>query len=323
MTAIDLPYLWIRPARNGKRIVYYRRGGLVRRIAAPDGRTLLPGDAGFLDAYEAIHRTASPASSDGRTAPAPGTLAALIAKYPASEDWRDLGRGTHGDYDRILRPLEAMFGSKAAEVPRKGVFAIRDAFARDADGNPTPSRANKSLAVLSALLSWGRDHGEVRENNALRPGRLKTGPGFAHWTEDQFWQFMDCQAVSEPLKRASALGWFTGMRISDCIAAPKTARKEGRIEVTIAKTRFTTGARVMVPEHPDLTRILDAAPVTEAVTILTRADGRPWKIDHVKHAFAKAVRAAWLPAGLSFHGLRKGITAALATEACRVQGPTL
>jgi integrase len=61
-----------------------------------------------------------------------------------------------------------------------------------------------------------------------------------------------------------------------------------------------------------LAAILDAAPASGALTLLTRADGQPWKPDHIKHAMTKAVRKAGLREGLSFHGLRKGLTAALA-----------
>jgi hypothetical protein len=56
-----------------------------------------------------------------------------------------------------------------------------------------------------------------------------------------------------------------------------------------------------------LTAILDAAPATDSVTLLTRSDGQPWKENHFNHAFAK-----WCAPGLSFHGLRKGMSAALA-----------
>lgn len=52
----------------------------------------------------------------------------------------------------------------------------------------------------------------------------------------------------------------------------------------------------------------DVFPVCRCV----RADGRPWKLDHIKHAMAKAVQAAGLPTGRSFHGLRKPLTAHLA-----------
>ena len=47
------------------------------------------------------------------------------------------------------------------------------------------------------------------------------------------------------------------------------------------------------------------------MTLLTRPDGRPWKVDHFNHAFAAAAKAAGL-AGLSFHGLRKAMMVNLA-----------
>jgi integrase len=113
------------------------------------------------------------------------------------------------------------------------------------------------------------------------------------------------------LIRASASGSSGSSRTS---FANWVARKDGVIDVTPAKTAKTTRARVMIPEHPTLTAALDAAPTTTtaATTLLTRQDGQSWKLDHIKHAMAKAVRAAGLPEGLSFHGLRKGLTAALA-----------
>ncbi len=49
----------------------------------------------------------------------------------------------------------------------------------------------------------------------------------------------------------------------------------------------------------------------DALTILTRPDGKPWKLDHFNHAFVDATRAAGLT-GLSFHGLRKTAAAWLA-----------
>ena len=45
-----------------------------------------------------------------------------------------------------------------------------------------------------------------------------------------------------------------------------------------------------------------------AVTLLTRGDGRPWRIAHFNHRLAAAVAEAGLT-GLSFHGLRKGFMA--------------
>jgi hypothetical protein len=46
----------------------------------------------------------------------------------------------------------------------------------------------------------------------------------------------------------------------------------------------------VIPEHPGLTRWLDAAPASDAVTLLTRSDGRPWKADQELLARAAIAR---------------------------------
>jgi integrase len=310
VTRVDLPYLWL-PLKRGKLAAYYRRGGLARRICGPDGKPLVPGDAGFLDAYQAMHREAS--RSVELATPAPRSLSALIIAYRASEEWQELAELTRQDYGRVLKALDAAFGSKSVpDMPRAAVFTVRDKFSRDVQGKPTPRRANKAVAVLRLLLSWAVDRGWRKDNPALRPGQLRTGPGYATWTADQVALFLACDSISEPLKRAAVLGFYTGMRVSDCLTLPKTARRDGMVEVVPAKTQRTTRARALIPEHPELTRWLNAAPASDAVTLLTRQDGLPWKVDHFKHAFVAAARSAGLPAGHSFHGLRKGLSAALA-----------
>lgn len=122
---------------------------------------------------------------------------------------------------------------------------------------------------------------------------------------------MACDAVPEPMKRAAALGYHTGQRKQVYLAMLHVARRAGAIEVVPQKTERTRGVRLWIPEYPDLTHVLDASPRTDATTILTRPDGRPWKLDHFNHEFAAAVKAAGL-SGLSFHGLRKGASVRLA-----------
>jgi integrase len=153
-------------------------------------------------------------------------LAALITAYRASDEFRDLAQLTRKDYGRVLSAIEGAFGQYSADVSRQSCSKCADHFA-GTEAKPTARRANKAVAVLSAL-AWGRDHGYVKENDALRLARLKTGPGYATWTESQFWQFMDCLKIGEPMKRAAALAWFTGLRVQDCIKVPKIGRaREG------------------------------------------------------------------------------------------------
>jgi integrase len=322
------PYVFCPKGGSGRRYTYYRRNGVRTKLPDQD-------DPGFYAAYAAIHEAAeakSTAAAPPIAADAPGSLATLIAAYKASEEWRGLAKGTKRDYDKALEPLRTQYGRfTVATMPRKFVLDLRDKYARKTvpakapdgvaivgqDGAPamteiaTPRRANHMVNVLRLLMSWAVDRGWRKDNPALRAGRLRTGPGFKRWTDEAFAAFMASDAVSEPMKRAAALGIYTGQRKGDCLTMTRSARKGGVIEVVPAKTKDTTGVRLEIPEHPDLTRILDAAPKSDALTLLTRADGHPWREDNFNHLFAAAIKAAGLT-GLSFHGLRKAASARLA-----------
>jgi integrase len=184
-----------------------------------------------------------------------------------------------------------------------GYFGVKD-------GVPTPARA-KAIRVLSLLCEYARiDLGWIAHNPCRWPKRLQTGDGYPAWTLAEFQQYMACGQIGEPIKRAAAQAFYTGARVGDCIALPRAARHDGAIEFTPSRTKRTTRAHVVLPVVPEPAAVLDAAPASDAPT---RADGQPWKIDHVKHAMAKkAVRKAGLRAGRSFHGLPSGLSVALA-----------
>lgn len=313
MSPVDIPYLWVNPGRRAP-AAYFRRGRLLVRIRDAAGKALIPGDPGFLTAFEAIRDrySAPPANASG--APSPGSMAALIAAYRSSPEWHGHAPGTQGDYGRSLDTLRTLYGDlPVATIPRSFVFGLRDEFAT-LNGAPTPRRANHIVAVLRLLLAWAVNRGWRTDNPAINPGQLRTGPGFATWRPEEFQTFMAHPEISEPLKRAAALGYYTGQRKADCLAVTKSARVDGGIDFMPAKTARSTRKKLWIPEDPELTRVLDAAPKTDAVTLLTRPDGLPWKLDHFNHAFVAAVRLAGLPEGHGFHGLRKAMSANLAAK---------
>ncbi len=314
MAIVPIPYLWINPGRRAP-AAYFRRGRVTVRIRDAAGKPLTPGDSGFLAAFEATRDRFSAEPAWPATAtPAPGSLAALIVAYRSSPEYLSRAPGTRANYDESLNPLRDRFGVLAvATMPRAFVFKLRDDYATK-NGVATPRRANAIVGVLRLLLAWGVNRGWRADNPAASPGQLQTGPGLATWTPAEFAAFMACDKVGEPIRRAAALGYYTGQRKQDCLAITKAARAEGGIEFMPAKTKRSTGKKLWIPEAPELTRVLDAAPATDAVTLLTRQDGRPWKKYHFTHAFAAAVKLAGLPEGHGFHGLRKAMSANLATS---------
>lgn len=326
MAAVQLKFLQIYRARTGP-VAYYRRGGVKHRLVDVAGRPVDPTDgAALAAAWQRAHDSFARGTTEAAAAAAAGavtprSMADLIARYRNSVDFRRLRLATQRDYEKALKPLAGNHGRLLVESLRPhNVRQVRDRYATRQVPDPSEPdkfrtvdnarQANRMVTVLSILMSFARATlGWRSDNPAANPRRLKTdSEGFRTWTPANFETFMRCAVVEEPLKRAAALGWYTGQRKADCLIMTRSARDGGWLAVVPEKTRRSTGARRMVAEHPELTRILDAAPVSDAVTLLTRADGRPWRIDHFNHRFAAAVAAAGL-SPLSFHGLRKGFMA--------------
>lgn len=316
MATVTLAYLF-EPRIKGRVYTYYRRHGSRTALSRRD-------TPGFLPSLPRGAHAGRGNIAHGRSAPPgvlPGSMASLVAAYRASPKWRELAPGSREDYDKCLNPLAERYGKLAvAAMPRQFVFKLQaeystmPAFTRhdpsrpilDAEGHQiilqTPRRANGMVNVLRLLLAWAVNQGGwVKTNVAERPGRLKTGPGHRMWTEADVAALM--ASAEEPIRRGAMLGLCTGQRKGDCLAMLRTARGGGMLNVVQAKTK----AELQLPEHPDLTHILDAAPVTPALTLLTRDDGAPWKEDHFNAAFAKAGLV-----GLKFHGLRKTASGILA-----------
>jgi integrase len=304
------PYLWIverKEAGGARRSAYYRRDGQRIPIRAPDGSALLPKQPGFNDAYAAIAARFRKAET-GRPAGS-RSMSALIASYLASEAFADKAPATREQYRRIMGEIDRRIGDKsvpAIEAPH--VLALRDAFG----GKTTPRKANLAVAMMSILLEHARLRlGWVRDNAAIRPKKLRCGPGFLAWEEGEFRQFLVSPEVGEPIKRAALAAFYLGLRIGDLYKLPRSAYRSGFVTVTPEKTARSTRATVRIPVHPALAAALEATP-PEALTLLTNNEGQPWTYDNIKHNMTKAVRAAGLRPGLSFHGLRKLCTASLA-----------
>lgn len=313
MNKNPFPGLWS-PTVKGHRYAYYRpdKFGQAIRITAEDGSHPLPGDPQFIDAYNALHKAAQ-VRPETAAAP-PRSLRALIASYKSDEHWPELSDRTRRNYTGLFNMLDAAYGT--AHVPaldRVRVLAVRKHFAKMVDGKATtPAQANNIVTALSVLVQHAIDIGWYRNANPCAlPRKLKTGPGIRIWTPAEFDQFMAHPGVSEPLKRAVAVGYYTGLRIQDVVNLPRSARAGGRIETTPQKTSMSTGAKVWIDEHPALTAILDAAPASISPRLLTKSDGRPWMTHTLQWKLREAVATAGLPP-LTFHGLRKAMTANLA-----------
>lgn len=313
MARIELPYVNSTTSK-GKIYYYYRREGLRLRIKGN------PGDPEFLANYTRLHNAAEKAEVKAKARPGilPGSLAALIVAYKNSPEWTETAQSTKIDYLKALDPLATTYGHlSVAEMPRKFIFWLRDNYATkpsEKEGDPpikTPRRANRIITVLSILLSWAVNREWRPDNPALRIPKLKTGVGYRAWTDDELEKMLTAPTTTADVRAAVILALATGQRGQDLIKMTWADYDGEGICIVQGKTR----TRIWVPLHDRAQQLLNTMPRTLAPTILTRADGQSWKIDHFRHAMGEQIRAAGL-VGLVTHGLRTTAAKWLAEAGC-------
>ncbi|MFT9385566.1 tyrosine-type recombinase/integrase [Acetobacter sp.] len=308
MANVVLPYVNTYQSRRRK-YAYYRRDGIRLRISGEMG------SPEFLKSYQEIHERFE-RHEQPRQGIVSGSLAELIARYRSTPEWLQLKPSTRRDYEKFLRPLEDDFGAGlVAELDRAGVRLVRDRYAfrpgrkEGDDPIPSPRRANKTVSMLSILMSYAIEIGMRTDNPALRPKRLKTGPGYRAWTRDEIQMFLNEQPQ---LRLPLLLALGTGQRGIDLIAMTWDSFDGDVIEVVQEKT----GAKVWIPCHPELKAAIEEALMARtARTILTASDGSPWGLGAFQSAVSKAIRASGLKE-IVWHGLRATAASWLAEMGC-------
>jgi integrase len=229
----------------------------------------------------------------------------LLAAYERSPEWRGMAARTQKNRLIALRHLQGIKHLSVAGIKRRDILTLRDAIAEGIG----PGAANAFASGLAALLSWARDRGWI---DASPADRIKAIPGghFPTWTEDALAAAL--AAVPEPIRRALILAVHTGQRRGDLVQARWSDFRDGVWRITQEKT----GARLVIPLHPDLAAELDTwRRSATAVTVLTQAAGTPWDRDGLTMAVMRAVEPLGYK-GHNLHGLRKLAAVRLAEAGC-------
>lgn len=303
MAKVDLPHLKRMTDRHGKKRVYFKRRGY-KLIPLPAEENT---DA-FLDAYRAaLDGVAATPKAIGADRVKPGTLAALIVLYLQSPEWAALAASTKAATRRILERLRVDHGHRP--VVTMQIEQVRALVRKHAD---KPAAANRLLKLLRALLRLAVDAGWRRDDPTrdVRPIRYRTNE-IATWSNDDIALFAERWPVGTRERLALALLLFTGQRQSDVVRMGPQHVQDGRIAVRQVKT----GARLLIPMHPELVTALAAHTSGHAVFLATK-QGQPFSPNGVGNWLRDAMRAANLPAGLSPHGLRKAAARRLAEAGC-------
>ena len=317
---MNLPYLISIKAR-GRLYVYYRRGGRRWPIKHPvTGLALKPGDAGFLGAYEALHKSFDKPPEGPQGQPVVrGSWRDMIVFYKGTPQYKRLGEQSRTAYIRYLEELAQPRDRKTGRgqnwenlpLNRLTHEALLDL---QEQGQDEPARTNYMLRVVRAVLGLAlkrKSRFGMSHNPAEGIEPLAKGEGYLPWPEAVRLEVM---AQATPAERLAILAaYYSDQRAGD-LAKMRVSDYDGE---GIVVTQQKTGKVLWVPCHPLLKRELDAElrrrrdGSVAAVTLLTDDDGRSlsrWKLSRlVAGAAARAGHGQY-----KLHGLRKANQVALA-----------
>ena len=269
--------------KNGRLHVYYRfrRGKVTIR---------LPGEPGSPEFHAAYAKLLRGHVEIGRYTP--GSVAHTINLYLASAPFSQLSEATQRDYRRYLARVDSSIGEQPMQaIDEDYIFGLQDKL------KGTPVAANHAISVIRALFAFARPRKIVAHDPTKGVERLKGGEGYRRWPADQIELF---RAKADPMMRlAMELGLYTGQRLADVIRLAWSNYDGERVKLRQQKTK----AHLVIPVHPDLKALLDAAPRIGAM-ILTTKTGLAYGTRTFSRDFLRARKAAGTDPDLSFHGLR-------------------
>jgi integrase len=227
------PYVY---PRGKKGYLYFIRPGICQRIKSA------PGTPEFATEYAVLLR--------GKVAPATVSIGKMLDAYQKSPDWAQLAFNTRKSYTRHLDYFREKIGSiDPDKIKTRHVNDMRDAL------KDKPTDANRKIACLSALYTWGKRNDWCKTNPAIIAKKLApTGRARGPWPLDLIAAARATATGRDLLLFELLLG--TGQRISDVLMMRWGDMDADGIRVTQGKTK----AKVYVPLTDRLRRILADTP---------------------------------------------------------------
>lgn len=290
--------------RHGKRRYRWRKGGrtvsltahpntpegreelaaIVAGVAAPKQDTHPHGSVGWVAARYFVSTTFSGSKSPATQRTSRLILEKFVAKYAKERisDWR---------FDHVEAVLAV-----AAEKQKndKGRMVGGPSAAMNLRGELLPF-----FAYAFKLLG-------IAKTNPVEQAAAIAVPkgGFHTWTEAEITQYRAHWKLGTKARLALEIFLWTAQRRGDASQFGRRHLVDGRIEVTPAKTKNSTGMKIALPAAPQLLEAIAAMPVTGTETYLVNDYGRPF----TRAGLGNKMRSWCDDAGLphcAAHGLRK------------------
>ncbi|MRT30769.1 hypothetical protein [Herbaspirillum sp. CAH-3] len=220
-------------------------------------------------------------------AAAPGTVGALITAYfrwqdkmPRDSEDRK-AEGTLIENKREKKNLEKVFGLMAPQDIRpKDVYGYLAA--RAAQG--APAKANKEIALLSAILEYGRRLGQLEVNPCrdIRYNKTRPSTKFVEWSHVEF-------AIAEARRRGGSYlvcalcvmaAYLTVSRPTEMRMLTRQSESPEGLRIAVGKRKAGQAQKHKLIEwSPELRAVIDEAKTlqrTASIYLFGNAEGQPY-----------------------------------------------
>jgi integrase len=277
---------------------YNKTRRYVRRNGKSVALTLPPDDPGFVAQYQ----EALKATEHKPYRAAAGTWDALCDEFLCSAGFGQLSKRNQIETKREVKRIQKRWGDKPVDrIERRHIEKWQDELAAN------PGKANNMLSCIKKLLTFAERRDYVKKNPALGISKLKMGE-HRSWTDDELAKFEAQWAPGTRERLAYALALYTGQRKGDLLAM--TWGHVRRDVIAVAQQK--TGARLVIPIHPNLREVLG-----ERGAATSNARLLPLKSRHFGAVMADAIETALGDdSDCVLHGLRKAAARKLAEAGC-------
>jgi integrase len=246
----------------------------------------------FYAEYEAAISGNAPPRKTGPTA---GSLAWLIERYREVDAWASLSPATRRQRENIFKQIIASAGDKPyTAITDDAIAAGRDRRSR------TPFQARHFLDTMRGLFEWAKERKFIKVDPAatVKYPKLKSGPGFPIWSEDDVVAYEQRWPLGTRQRVWISVLLYTGLRRGDAVRLGKQHVRDGVASIKTEKT----DTDVHIPLLPPLIEALGAGPTAD-LAFICGSNGKPMTKESFGNSFKDACRAAGI--NKSAHGLRK------------------
>ncbi len=260
-----------------------------------------------LNAEVAAARGEAPAPQSG-----PRSIAALIREYrgypgkpeTASPEWNKLAPKTQQGYGSILDEIERVAGHGAVtKVTRVGLKTIyRKLMKRGL------AIAAAHMRVWRILLGHACDIGWLEINPASALKLITPPPRRQVWSREDITRFVETASALDRLSVGLAvlLAHDLGQREEDIVRLNRRAWDGEAFDLTQGKTGKRVRAPICDPDLAACLTMLEWMGGNKTTQIIvSEATGRPYRMDHFRHEFARIRAAAGISTQLQFRDLRR------------------